>query len=295
MCYKVEVQTRRGGVMTWHPFPSKAEAEAGMRRAKKGIAGVQSDTWKILPMAPAEQATGDDHDRLLHAKVTLFDPADAEFVRGPFHLVGPRLKWDLYFHEHTNHPETFVHATGEHAGLWLLQGNRDDGDDATDAQRGAFRYATTPERLAFLSALADEQPGLHDPRYREMHTFRGWNGRVDVLREPRLFRKVFPELTNVDHERLALDYHRQHLAAHAKWHDAIAEASRAHGAGEHPYRWVSGGFQEHWPSEAKSTVRRLAHAAGDLLDAAGAHWRASGRRVRPPWAQRVPRRAKAVA
>lgn len=280
MPFRVEVQTRRSGVMSWGPYDTQHGALLALLERKGTIAEADDRTWRIVPV----RAELDEDLRKL--RVTLFDPKDAEFVRGPFHLVGPRLRWDPDFFEYTRHPEQFVHATGEDAGVWLLIGDRALGDDASDAVRGGFRFEATPERLVFLRALGEEQLGLHDPRYREQHKLGGRS--VDVLGAPDLFARIFPELTRADHARLALDYHRQHVAALSKWHAAVDHAVREHGAD--PFAYRAGGFQPTWPAAHTFEVLKLARGATELLDAANAHWQAACTDNRPPWAPyRTPR------
>lgn len=286
MGYRVEVQTRRRGVMTWGPYTTEHGALVALLKRRGTIKAADDSTWKVVPI----RAEFDEDLRKL--RVALFDPKEAEYVKGPFHLVGPRLRWEPDLFAYTRHPEQFIHATGERSGVWWLLGDRDVGDDASDAVRGGFCFEPTPERLVFLRGLAEEQPGLHDPRYREQHTVRGRS--VDVLAAPDLFTRIFPELTRAEHARLALDYHRQHVLALAKWHAAVEHAAREHDAD--PFAYRAGGFQEHWPAAHTFEVLELARVAVDLLDAASAHWQAAGVDKRPPWAPyRVPRSRRAKA
>jgi hypothetical protein len=274
MPYRVDVQMRRNGVMTWGPYATERGALLALLERKGTIPGADDRTWTIVPVH------AEIDDDLRKFRVTLFEPKDAAFVRGPFHLIGPRLRWDPDFFASRRHPEQFVHATGRQAGVWWLLGDRALGDDASDAVRGGFRFEPTPERLVFLRALGEEQPGLHDPRYRERHAV----GRrsVDVLGEPELFARVFPELTRADHARLALGYHGQHVAALAKWHAAVEHATQEHGAA--PFAYRAGGVQKDWPAPHRFEILKLARAAAELLDAASAHWQAARVDKRPPWA-----------
>jgi len=284
MPYRVEARTRRRGKMTWGPYATEQGALRALLDRRGTLKTVDDRTWMVVPVA----AELDEDLRAL--KVALFDPQEAQYIRGPLHLIGPRLRWEPDLFDRMMRPEQFVNAIGEHAGIWWLLGDRSLGDDASDVVRDGFRFAVTPERLVFLRALGDEQPGLHDPRYRERHSVGGRS--VDVLAAPELFVDIFPELTTADHARLALDYHGQHAMALAKWHAAVARATREHGAD--PFAFRVAGLQKDWPGGHVFAILRFARAATDLLDAARAHWEASEVNRRPPWEPYRPPRGRST-
>jgi hypothetical protein len=116
---------------------------------------------------------------------------------------------------------------------------------------------------------------LTDARYGELHKFRGWNKLVSVLDEPRLFARLFPELTKAEHQRLATWYAEQMKAMRTSWHQAIEHAEDKYGA-YGPL--ISAGMRDHWPEATKNRIRKLAHSVTELSDAAQSHWRASGKR-----------------
>lgn len=126
----------------------------------------------------------------------------------------------------------------------------------------------------------DREKVLGDARYAQKERFRGWNIRPTVLDEPRLFPRVFPELTKADHERLAYEFAEQWKSKRSTWEKAIEAAERRYG---NQGSLISGGFREHWPSKVKDRIRDMAHAKSALSTAAWAHWRAAGKRKDPPW------------
>ena len=123
---------------------------------------------------------------------------------------------------------------------------------------------------------------LGDERYAERHHFRGWNINPDVLQEPRLFAKVFPELSAEDHRKLSDKFGakmRTVTAQHQKW---VARGEKTYGADG---ALISGGFREHWPEGVKETIRRLARAAATYGAAYAAHQKAAKlrNRTRATW------------
>ncbi len=132
---------------------------------------------------------------------------------------------------------------------------------------------------------------LGDRRYGERHRFPKWNTEPTVLQEPRLFPRVFPELTAADHARLAKRFgdkaEKMHIA-HAR---NVSRGIAAHG--RHGGQ-ISGGFYGDWPEASKEVIRRQAHAATLLDDAARAHAKAARMRklARDP---RKPRTSAAKA
>jgi hypothetical protein len=116
---------------------------------------------------------------------------------------------------------------------------------------------------------------LGDARYAERHRFPKWNIEPTVLQEPRLFKRVFPELTKEDHIALAKKFQAKARTVDSQWYKNVDRAVKLYG--EHgPY--ISGIYREHFPETKKEVLRRLAHGASLLYKAAHAHWDASGKR-----------------
>jgi hypothetical protein len=113
---------------------------------------------------------------------------------------------------------------------------------------------------------------LGDARYEERHRFRGWNIQPTVLQEPRLFPRVFPELTRADHARLATSFGEKAVRVQAQHHKWVARGEGLYGRNG---GMISGGFHDDWPASVKETIRRLAHGYAKLRDAAVAHLKAS--------------------
>jgi hypothetical protein len=116
-----------------------------------------------------------------------------------------------------------------------------------------------------------------DERYFERHRFPKWNVEPNVLMEPRLMPRVFPELTKADHERLAYKFKNKGRKAEREYHDAVQHAIREYGERQGPL--ISGIYSEHFPEHVKDHLRSLAPLPGVYKSAAVAHWRAAGKRA----------------
>jgi GNAT superfamily N-acetyltransferase len=120
---------------------------------------------------------------------------------------------------------------------------------------------------------------LGDERYAERHRFRGWNIVPNVLHEPRLFPRVFPELTRSQHLAKAQSFTAKAEKMEKLWHAAVTRGERTFGT---EGSLISGGFREHWPEANKEVIRRYAGATSLLRDAAHAHLAASKMRSIAP-------------
>jgi hypothetical protein len=137
-------------------------------------------------------------------------------------------------------------------------------------KRGFFKMS--PRRRSSRSSRSALSSILKDARYDERHGFRGWNIQPTVLQEPRLFPRVFPELTRADHARLAALYDTRAKIVQGQHHKWVARGEKIHGRNGPT---ISGGFHTDWPESVKETIRRLAHGYSKLRDAAVAHRKAS--------------------
>lgn len=102
-----------------------------------------------------------------------------------------------------------------------------------------------------------------------------WNIRPTALEHLPTFRGLFPRWNSTRHARRCRAVLRLLPRVRAHWNSLIAEGYRRYG-GDH-YRWISGGFQSHWPEPLKDQLRSLAHAESCLRRAAGMHLQAAGR------------------
>lgn len=124
---------------------------------------------------------------------------------------------------------------------------------------------------------------LLGPKYHEPHRLPKWNIRPTVLlaKDARLTRRVFPELSKADHERLAIEYAQKAGEARRRYDAAVKAAIKKYGdvKGTH----TSGIYNPDFPEKVKDRLRELAVAPGELSDASVAHWAAAGKRT--PWWQ----------
>jgi len=121
-----------------------------------------------------------------------------------------------------------------------------------------------PERFAEIV--------LGDGRYAVRYPFPKWNIRPTVLQEPRLFPRVFPELSSTDHAQLSETFESKARRISEKHHQLLERGRRLYGT---EGSLISGGFREHWPEKIKNEVRQLAHASTLLADASRAHAKAA--------------------
>jgi hypothetical protein len=134
----------------------------------------------------------------------------------------------------------------------------------------AMRVAFSVEELA--------QRVLGDRRYAERSRFRGWNIQPTVLQEPRLYPKIFPELTRSNHASLSHKFDSKAKKFEVDWHKAVENAEQEYGS-DGPL--ISGGLRDHWPEDVKDSVRYLAHGTTLLKDAAQSHQKATRLRSLP--------------
>jgi hypothetical protein len=152
---------------------------------------------------------------------------------------------------------------------------------ATGARSFAASLVTEADRArAPASEVTEDTDLVEDPRYREQHRFPKWNVQPTVVQEPRLFARVFPEMTKADHERRALAFAARARAMRDKWQRLVERAEREYGTRG---TLIAGGFRDDWPDEVKEQIRPLAYGNSRLFDLANAHWTAAGKRSAPPW------------
>ena len=183
--------------------------------------------------------------------------------------------------------------------LYVVQGNYGYGqgwEDLTAAEtrteaRGYLKdyrenEPGVPHRLIHkLEHIQLRLPGVRDPaqkdkRYTTRHRVPKWNIEPTVLQEPRLMKRVFPEMTKAQHETQAREFHRKASALHERYLKAGHAAGEKYGThGSH----ISGAWREHFPASVKNKLRKMAHELSFLQAAAEAHWRGTGKRTTPPW------------
>jgi len=136
----------------------------------------------------------------------------------------------------------------------------------------------TPRRgnsKPFASMMPERDP-LHDARYNERFRYPKWNVQPTVLMEPRLAPRVFPEMSRADHLARARTLLRRSEEYEKEWKRTLDQAYKKYG--ERGHTFISGGFQEHFPEDAKNRIRLLAGGKSKLADAALMHWKAAGKR-----------------
>jgi hypothetical protein len=116
-----------------------------------------------------------------------------------------------------------------------------------------------------------------DPRYHTRVKFPKWNIQPTVLQEPRLFPRLFPELTKADHLRLSREFEQKEKEMMKRWIRNVDLAMLTYGDGNG--RLISGVVRDHFPEKVKDKLRALAHEGVEYGDAARAHWKASGKRI----------------
>jgi hypothetical protein len=163
--------------------------------------------------------------------------------------------------------------------------------DALGAENQA-RYAAMPvgkmASIAFkLHAKRNprrKRPSLGAPIYQTRERIPKYTGALaplgalDATAAGRMLRRRFAASgwTKADHEAAARELVARAKGIRSHYHALIARAEKQYG----DYGpLVSGVIREHFPTATKTRLRSLAHDLTRTLDAAGAHWRAAGRRT----------------
>jgi hypothetical protein len=105
---------------------------------------------------------------------------------------------------------------------------------------------------------------LDDPRYQERRRLDRRRSSTTVLEEPKLFPRVFPELDQADHARLAALYAAQATVLDSMAREAAAAAKDVYGAGT-------------WPARVRQQIGQMDAGKDELLRAARAHEAAAGK------------------
>ncbi len=113
---------------------------------------------------------------------------------------------------------------------------------------------------------------LSDPAYTRRFKLRGYNVALPAYRSPDVARKHYNELgfptSKEAHRQRAAVFEalaRELDAEHSRLHRLFEQSHGASGA------FISGGFRDHWPEDAKNRMRFSARGSNILKDAAQVH------------------------
>jgi hypothetical protein len=110
---------------------------------------------------------------------------------------------------------------------------------------------------------------LGDVRYDERHKVPKWSRTVTVLDVPKLFPRVFPELTRTAHKTRAATFLAKSKKFDKVYASLVKKALAQYGDGNG--HLISGVYRDHFPELVKEKLRFYAHGASMLRSAARAH------------------------